>query len=150
MLERGARALAIQPRRRDEAVDPSSDHVLQQRSAFVDAGLRLFSRQAQELAFTSGHEARAEPVSGPARARLVAMEIAVEEYLYSRICPSAQTSGERRLGLDRSFSPMIRHDQHGNAFADPRGKQVQEFVDLCLEARRDVMDRCEKETIVGC
>ena len=39
---------------------------------------------------------------------------------------------------------MVRNDQHRQPLADVGGEQVEQSVDLPLEARRDVVDRDEQ------
>ena len=42
---------------------------------------------------------------------------------------------------------MIGHDQHRNSLADMGMEQLDESIDLRLEARRDVVNRGEQETL---
>jgi hypothetical protein len=64
----------------------------------------------------------------------------VKEDFNSSIRPAAQTCREGRTGHDRSIAPMVWDDQHRDPIADERCKQIDEAIDLALEARRDIMN----------
>jgi hypothetical protein len=140
--KRRAGPLAIEPRRSHETIDAPSDHIFEQRSAFGYPAGRILKREAQEFAFSGSHEAGTEAVGTFVMPGLIAMEIAVEKDFDSCIGPSAQACRERRTGDDRSAAPMIWNDQHSEPIADEGREQIDELIDLALEARRDIMDRC--------
>jgi len=136
---------AVEPGRRDEAVDAPADDVFKQCTPFDDAGGSIFARQAEEFAFSRGHIFCAKSVRCGAMPRLVAMEIAVQENFRSRLGPAAKPFGEGGSGNDRSVAPMVGNDEHRHAVADVRPKEVEQPVDLTFEARRDVVDRRKQE-----
>ena len=138
----GAGPIAIEPGRSDETIDAPSDHIFEQRSTFGYPAGRILKRETQEFAFSGSHEAGAEAVGLLVVPRLIAMEIAVEEDFDSCIRPVAQARSERRTGNDRSAAPMIGNDQHREPISDERRKQIDELIDLALEARRNIVDRC--------
>ena len=140
--KRSARALAIKPCRGNETVDAPADHIFDQRSSLSYAAGRIFKREAEELAFSCSHQPCPEAVGLPLVSGLVAVKIAVEEDFNSGIGPGAKPRRERRTRDDRGGAPMVGHDQHREAIADERCKQIDELIDLALETRRDIMDRC--------
>lgn len=117
-------ALSVEPGRGDEAVNPTADNVLEQRTPFGNSSRGVFAGQTEEFTLPGCHELCAEPISRSAVLRLVAMEIAVKEDLRPAIGPGAQPFGEGRSRNDWSIAPVVGDDQHGHAIADMRAEQV--------------------------
>ena len=142
ILQRRARALRIQPGRRDEAGGGAAGDVLDQRLAAAHADQRLGMAEAQKLAFARGHVLRLQRGGGAGMGAVVAVRPAVDEHLDALVRPATQA---RREGWrDRRARPMVRHHQHREAPADMGGEMVEQAVDLALEAGRDVVDRGEQ------
>lgn len=137
-----AGAITIEPCRGNETIDAPADHVFEQRSTLGYPARRIPEREAQEFAFSSGHQPSAEAVGLLLMSGLIAMEIAVEEDLDSRIRPGAEACREGRTRDDRSVSPMVGNDQHREPITDEGCKEIDEMIDLAFEAGRDIMDRC--------
>jgi hypothetical protein len=140
--ERSAGTVAIEPCRGDETVDAPADHIFEQGPSLHYPARRILERKAKKFAFSSGHEPGTEAVELSMMSRLIAVEIAVKENFCSGSRPGPQTRRERRPRDDRRAAPMIGNDQHREPIADKRFKQINQLIDLALEARRDIMDRC--------
>ena len=141
--ERLERALAVEPGGRDEAGDRPAGDVFDQRPAAPIRAARFGSGQAEEFAFAGGHESGAQPVGGARVPRVVAMEIAVEEHLEPA---SAQARRRRAKGEPGTIGASPQwFGTTSIAMRSPTcgRKQVEQPVDLALEARRDVVDRGE-------
>lgn len=140
--ESGSGAFAVEPRRGDKAVDAFADHIFDQRSSLFYAAGRVLKRESEKFAFSCSHEPGAKAVGLSLMPRLVAVEITVEKDFNSGVRPAAKALSEGRTGNDWSASPMIGHDQHREPITDERCKQIDELIDLALEPRRDIVDRC--------
>src|SRR5205823_819931 len=111
ILKRLERFRSVEPGRRDEAIDRSSDHVFEQGPAVRDTSYGVGARKAEEFALSGGHEARPQAIRGAVMACFVAMEEAVKKNLAARIRPLSKTPCKGRACNDRSVSPMIGNDQ---------------------------------------
>jgi hypothetical protein len=140
--ERSAGAFAVKPCGSNKAVDAPPDHIFDQRSSLGYPAGRILKREPEELAFSCSHEPGAQPVRLGLVTRLIAVKIAVKEDLDAGIGPGAKSRRERRTRDDRSPAPMVGYDQHREPIADERCKQIDELIDLALEARRDIVDGC--------
>jgi len=71
---------------------------------------------------------------------VIAMEKAVEQHLDPAVGPVPQSRRERGSGNDRAVTPMVRHNQHREAIADPTTQEIAQLIDRAFETRRYVMD----------
>lgn len=136
----------VEPRRGNEARDRLTDDILDEGASVSDPLARLRPRQAQEFAFPGGQEPRPKTVE-TAMFLLIAMIVAVKEYFDAAVGPAAQPGSEWRTGANLAGPPMIGYDQHGQSGADEGLDLAHQPVDLRLETRRDVVDRCEEEAL---
>lgn len=114
------RAIAVQPGRRDEAIDRPSDDIFQQRPASSDAPGCILARETEELALACGQEASSQAIAGSRMRRLVAMEIAVQENFRAPVRPPAQARCKGRARDDRRVPPVVRHHEHRHPAPDIR------------------------------
>jgi len=131
----------VQPGGSDEAIDIAAENAGDQAPARMDALDRRSAGQAKELAFAGSQETRPDLIRHACVACFVAVEMAVQKHLDALVGPAPKPTGEGRSGNDRRVAPMVRNDQHRQPLADVGGEQIEQPVDLGLEAGRDVVDR---------
>ena len=142
-------ALAVEPRRGDEAGDRPAGDDLRPASGRARCGsaLRLGPGRGTRLRRRSASGARIRS-AGPAWLHAVAVVIAVEEDLEARVGPDraagARSANRRTIGASPQWfgttSIAIRLPDVGR-------QQVEQPIDLALEARRHVVDRGQQKAV---
>ena len=77
------------------------------------------------------------------------MEIAVEEHLDALIRPAPQPARKGRSRNDWRLTPVVRNDEHREPPTDVRTEDLEKMVDFRLKKWCDVMNRREKEAVIG-